>query len=137
MMKRTILFLSFIALLAVSCREKSKPELVAEQFLSAYLDCRYQIAERLATAEVMEQMRWRMSQLTQAEVELINDNAPQVSMEEVEMCGDSCFVTLRASDALLMDSIGFPAHVGNQQYRLVLQKEKGSNWKVTALIPNL
>ena len=134
-MKHTVLFLLFIALLAVSCKEKSKPELVAERFLSAYLDCRYQDAERLATAEVMEEMRWRLSQLTQAEVELINDNVPQVSTEEVKMCGDSCFITLRASDALLLDSIGLPAYVGDQQYRLVLQKEKGSNWKVTALNP--
>ena len=135
-MKRTVLFLSFIALLAVSCKKTSKPELVAEEFLSAYLDCRYQDAERLAAEEVMEQMRWRLSQLTQAELELVNDNVPQVSTEEVMMCGDSCFVTLRASDALLLDSIGLPAHVGDQQYRLVLQREeKGSNWKVTALNP--
>ena len=136
-MKQTVLFLSLMALLAVSCKEKSKPELVAERFLSAYLDCRYQDAERLATPEVMEQMRWRLSQLTQAEVELINDNAPQVSTEEVEICGDSCFITILASDALLLDSIGLPAHVSDQQYRLMLLKEKGSNWKVTALVPNL
>lgn len=134
-MKYKFLVLLLLTMLFVSCKEKSKPELVAEKFLTAWLDCRYQEAEHMASAEVMEQLSWRLSQLTQAEVELINDNAPQVSTEDIENCGDSCIVTLRASDVLLMDSIGLPAHVGDQQYRLVMKKEKGSNWKVTALIP--
>ena len=136
-MKYKFLVLLLLTMLFVSCKEKSKPELVAEKFLTAWLDCRYQEAEHMASAEVMEQLSWRLSQLTQAEVELINDNAPQVSTEDIENCGDSCIVTLRASDVLLMDSIGLPAHVGDQQYRLVMKKEKGSNWKVTALIPIL
>lgn len=133
-MKYKFLVLLLLTMLFVSCKEKSKPELVAEKFLTAWLDCRYQEAEHMASAEVMEQLSWRLSQLTQAEVELINDNAPQVSTEDVEDYGDSCIVTLRASDVLQMDSIGLPAHVGDQQYRLVMKKEKGSNWKVTALI---
>ena len=134
-MKRTYLFFVLVSVLLASCHEKSKPERVAEQFLAAYLDCRYQDAGRFASGEVMEQMRWRLSQLTQAEVELMNENEPQVEAEDMENYGDSCIVFLRATDALLMDSIGLPAQIGEQRYRLVLQKEKGRNWKVTALNP--
>ena len=136
-MKRTCLLLVLLSLFAGACHEKSKPERVAERFLSAYLDCRYEDAERLASAEVMEGMRWRLSQLTQAEVELLADNEPQVEAEDMEVCGDSCIVSLRAEDVLLLDSIGQPARIGERRYRLVVQKEKGRNWKVTALIPNL
>ena len=135
-MKRTCLLLFLLSLLAGACHEKSKPERVAEQFLSAYLDCRYEDAGRLATTEVMEQMRWRLSQLTQAEVEMLADNEPKVDAEDMETCGDSCIVRLRAEDTLLLDSIGQPARIGERCYRLVLKKEKGRNWKVTALIPN-
>ncbi len=133
-MKRTCLLLMLISLLMTSCQEKSKPERVAERFLMAYLDCRYADAERIATPKVMEQMRWRISNLTQAEVELINENEPQVASEGMEDWGDSCIVTLVATDALLLDSVDLPGHIGERQFCMTLQKEKGNNWKVTALM---
>ena len=127
------LLLPFFLLVAVACGRERGPQNVAERFLSAYLECRYTDAEPLASAEAMEQMRWRLSQLTQAEVELINDNEPQVSAEEMSEGGDSCVVTLRATDALLMDSIGLPAHIGDGRFRLILVRESNRNWTVAAL----
>ena len=136
-MRRNIIFLLLIFLLAMSCKDQSKPEDVAERFLSAYLDCRFSDAEPLASSQVLEQMRWRMSNFTQAEVELLGENEPQVAIEETHDFGDSCVVWLNASNALLLDSIDQPGHIGNQRFGLALKKEKGSTWLVTALIYNL
>ena len=116
-----------------SCREKSSSERVAESFLMAYLDCRFAEAERVASPEVVEQMRWRASQLTQADLELLAKNESQVSTEDLEVYDDSCIVYLKASDALLLDSIGQSGHIGDRHYIVVLKKEKGRNWLVTAL----
>ena len=146
-MRRNVVFIVLLALLIVGCRGKGEPERVAERWLSAYLECRFDDAQQLSAKEgsVIEQMRWRASQLTQAEVELLAENKPTVEAEDVEPLQvpnaeldsntKSCVVTLMVHDALLLDSIGLPAHIGEQRYRLVLQKEKGRNWKVTALNP--
>ncbi|MBQ7571907.1 MAG: hypothetical protein IJT19_06685 [Bacteroidaceae bacterium] len=135
-MKRT-LFFPCVALLALaSCAERRGPERVAEQFMSAYLDCRFQDAASLASPSVQDRVRWRASQLTQADLDLLADQSAEVETDDLEDYGDSAIVSVDVSDALLLDSIGQPGHIGDARYRLTLKKEKGSNWKVTALISN-
>lgn len=132
------LFVLVLSLLLCSCDEKQMPQEVAEDFLSAYLDCRFAAAEKLAVQEMAEQLRWRASQLTQAEVEMLAEQAEaSVTTDAVEEDGDDCLVWLTATDALLLDSIGQPGHVGEARYRVRLKKGNGSNWKVTAVSPNL
>ena len=132
-MKRNVLFLCLTAMLFCACRGEGNPQDVAARFLSAYLECRFSDALEWTSPEVAEMMHWRASNLTQAEVELLNENVPQVEVEDVEDYGDSCIVSLKVSDALILDSVGQPGHVDDCSYRLILKKEKGSNWKVTAL----
>lgn len=132
-MKRTILFLVLFSLFFSSCKDRSEPSDVAGRFLSAYLDCRFPDAERIASPEVLEQMRWRVSQLTQAEVELLSENEPLVEVEKTEVYDDSCLVVLNASNALQLDSIGLPGYIGEQRFFVTLQKDKGGSWKVTSL----
>lgn len=133
MKSQSLLVLVFL-LSFVSCGREQEPENVAESFLSDYLECRFKSAARWAEPEVVEVMRWRASNLTQAEVELLGEQSCEVASESVEEYGDSAVVTLVAHDALLLDSIGRPGHVGDARYRLTLKKEKGSNWKVTVLV---
>ena len=135
-MQRIFILFTLVLVLA-SCHEKSKSERVAEDFLTDYLECRFADAERVASPEVVGQMHWRASQLTQADLDLLAENEPQVSAEDVENYGDSCIVYVKASDALLLDSIGQPGRIGTQRYCLTLEKVKGRNWKVTALNSNL
>ncbi len=131
-MQRILVLLTLVLLLA-SCHEKSSSERVAESFLEAYLDCRFAEAERVASPEMVEQMRWRASQLTQTDLDLLAGNESHVSTENVEVCDDSCIVYLKASDALLLDSIGQPGRIGDRHCIVVLKKEKGRNWIVTDL----
>lgn len=132
-MKRNVLFLCLTTMLFCACHSGRNPQEVAERFLSAYLECRFSDAGEWASPEVAEMMHWRASNLTQAEVELLNENVPQVEVEDVEDYGDSCIVSLKVSDALILDSVGQPGHVDDCDYRVTLKKEKGSNWIVTAL----
>ncbi|MBQ8968212.1 MAG: hypothetical protein IJ064_00555 [Bacteroidaceae bacterium] len=129
MSRTSFLFILFLQM-TVACRKPSGPEQVAGHFLSAYLDCRFSDAERLAESNVADMMRWRASQLTQAEVELVSENNPQVQTLNVEDMGDSCVVWLMATDALIMDSIGQPGCVGSVRYRVSLHRRSGQDWKV-------
>ena len=130
------LLLPFFLLVAVACGRERGPQDVAEEFLAGYLDCRFSDVADLASPEMQETMRWRASQLTQTEVDLLRGQAEgaQVITDEMEASGDTCWVTVSATDALIMDSIGQPGRLGEAQYRVRLQKEKGRNWIVTALI---
>ena len=135
-MKSKFLIPLFFLLLS-ACAESGTPERVAERFLSAYLDCRFSDAAKLASPEAVELLHWRASQLTQAEVELMNEQAgARARAERTEEHGEECVVWLSVTDALILDSIGLPAHIGDVRYRVTLKHEKGHNWKVTALIPN-
>lgn len=125
-----LLGLSFLS----ACREETEPERVAETFLSAYVDFRFSDAESLSAEGVQGILQWRASQLTQAELEMVADEEPQVETCEVESYGDSVVVDLEARNVLLLDSIGLPGHVGEQRYRVVLKKNEDRNWKVTALV---
>ena len=89
----------------------------------------------LASPEMQETMRWRASQLTQAEVALLRGQAEgaQVATDELEAGGDTCWVTVSATDALIMDSIGQPGHIGNGRFRLILVRDGNRNWTVAAL----
>lgn len=137
-MRRNLLFFCLACALACSCGGGGGPEEVAERFLGAYLDCDFARAQRMASEGVADQLWWRASQLTEADLEVLNgrEGSVEVEAEETRMTGaDSCLVWLRARDALLMDSIGQVARIGEGNFCVALKKGKGSNWKVTALNP--
>ena len=135
-MKKLCLF-PIVVLLMFSCQGADVPERRAEEFLSAFLSCRFAEASEMCSPEVVEAMRWRASQLSRDEAEAMVESLPDIETTDVQMLSDdSCVVTCLASDAFVLDSIDQPGHIGNEKYCLVLKKEKGSNWKVTALISN-
>ena len=132
-MKHNVLFLSVILLIS-ACTGHDSPQAVAESFLEAYLDCRFDEAAKMASPEVGTMLHWRASQLTQAELELLNEHpVADVTVEDAEEADGEWVVTLRAIDALLMDSIGQPAHVGDARYRVVLVRAEGKRWRVSSL----
>ena len=79
---------------------------------------------------------WRASNLTQADLDVLNarEMPVEVEVDDVESFADSCVVTLKASNALLADSIGSTARVGEARFSMILRKGKGSNWKVATLV---
>ncbi|MBQ9560306.1 MAG: hypothetical protein IJV08_10065 [Bacteroidaceae bacterium] len=129
------LLLPFFLLVAGACGRERGPQDVAEEFLAGYLDCRFSDVADLASPEMLETMRWRASQLTQAEVDLLRGQAEgaQVTTDEMEASGDTCWVTVSATDALIMDSIAQPGRLGDGRFRLTLAREKKRDWKVVAL----
>ncbi|MBQ8051445.1 MAG: hypothetical protein IJ197_07725 [Bacteroidaceae bacterium] len=135
MMKSRLPLLLSLLFLVASCESDKSPEGVAERFLSNYLELHFKRAARVASPEVVEQMRWRASNLTQAEVELLaqQEEPADIDVEDVVELGDSCIVVLTAHDALVADSIDRPAYIGSTRYRVTLKKKKGDNWMVTAL----
>ena len=89
----------------------------------------------MALPEVVDLMRWRASNLTQAELELLGQQSEgiQTETERVEDYGDSCVVVLMAHNCLVADSVGVPGYIGSSRYRVTLKKKKGDNWMVTTL----
>ena len=136
-MRRNLLFFALAFVFASSCSQGNDAEQVAEQFLASYLDCDFSRASKFASAEMLDAISWRASNLTQADLDVLNEREMPVAVEvdDVESFADSCVVTLTASDALLVDSIGSTARVGEARFRMTLRKEKGSNWKVATLVP--
>lgn len=130
---RKDLLLILLALLAVACHRESDAELTAEYFMAAYLDCRFSEASRMASPLVVEQMRWRASQLTEADVALLAETAAEVTVADVAASTDSSIVTLSVSQALLPDSLGRPWSIGSCRYRLVLKRPDGKRWQVVSL----
>ena len=137
LMSRNLLFFLLAFVLATSCSRDSDPEQIAERFLASYLDCDFSRATKLATEEMKDAVSWRASNLTQADLDVLNarEMPVEVEVDDVESFADSCVVTLKASNALLADSIGSTARVGDARFRMILRKEKGSNWKVATLVP--
>ena len=135
-MSRNLLFFLLAFVLATSCSRDSDPEQIAERFLASYLDCDFSRATKLATEDMKDAVSWRASNLTQADLDVLNarEMPVEVEVDDVESFADSCVVTLKASNALLADSIGSTAHVGDARFRMILRKEKGSNWKVATLV---
>lgn len=135
-MKYNCLPALLLSLLFLSCGGEKTPERVAESFLTDYLECRFPKAARVASSEVVEQMRWWASNLSQADLDLLAANEMPVGVEALESReqGDSCEVVLRAHDCLVADSIGRPGHIGEARYRLTLRKEKGNDWMVVAIM---
>lgn len=134
-MNRTLFFLCLAVLPFASCAERRAPEHVAERFLSAYLDCCFQDADALADSHVQKMVRWRASQLTQEDLNLLMGQSAEVETCILEDYGDSVIVGAEVCDALLLDSIGRPGRIGQARFRVTLIREKGSNWIVTALVP--
>lgn len=137
LMRRNLLFFLLAFVLASSCSRDNDPERIAERFLASYLDCDFSRATKLASEGMKEMVSWRASNLTQADLDVLNARETPVEVEvgDVESYADSCVVTLKASDALLVDSISSTARIGEGRFRLILRKEKGSNWKVATLVP--
>lgn len=129
------LLLPFFLLVAVACGRERGSQNVAEEFLAGYLDCRFSDVADLASPEMQETMRWRASQLTQAEVDLLRgqEEGAQTVTDEMEEGGDTCWVTVSATEALIMDSIGQPGRLGDARFRLTLAREGKRDWKVVAL----
>lgn len=133
---RKLPFIILIAALIVSCNKNSTAEQVAHDFLTDYLECRFDDASKLLAEEndIQQMMYWRASQLTQAEIELIAESPVEVSTQDILERGDSCTIRLRASDALLLDSIGVTCRMGTIDCTVTLLKgKKGRNWKVATL----
>lgn len=137
LMSRNLLFFLLAFVFAASCSRDSDPEQIAERFLASYLDCDFSRATKLATEDMRDAITWRASNLTQADLDVLNarEMPVEVEVDDVESFADSCVVTLKASNALLADSIGSTARVGDACFRMILRKEKGSNWKVATLVP--
>ena len=132
-MNRFLIFLAFLSVVFVSCKEKSSPELVAERAMKVYLDCNLPEMETMASHDVVEQLRWRLSNMSQAERELLAENKPEVNAESAELQEDGSYkVVLAVSDALLLDSIGVPGHIDDCRFMLFLEKEEGT-WEVTSV----
>ena len=137
LMRRNLLFFMLASALMLSCSGNKEPEQIAEHFLASYLDCDFSQASKFASPEMMDAISWRASNLTQADLDVLNERELPVAVEveDVESFADSCVVTLKATDALLVDSIGSTARVGDARFRMIMRKEKGSNWKVATLVP--
>ncbi len=131
-MSKFLVIITFLSLALVSCKEKSKAELTAERALKAYLDCNLTEMESLASSEVVEQVRWRISNLTQAERELLQENIPTVSAENTEQEDAVCKIAVSANNALILDSIGQTGRIEDCRFLLELTRN-GNKWKVTTI----
>lgn len=133
-MIRNILVSALFLMLVAACNKADTPNQVGERALMAYLRCSLTDLEQIAQPQVVEQMRWRLSNLSGEEMQQLLAVEPQVSTDNSSVEGNTCHLLLNAKDALLIDSIGQPAHVGNRQFSLVLVKdsEKGT-WRVESL----
>lgn len=126
-MNRFFVIFALLSLFLVSCKEKSKPEAFAERALKTYLDCNVREMETMATRDVVDQLRWRASNMTQAERELLAENEPDVSVESIEQLEDGAYkVVLSVSDALLLDSINMPGHIDDCRFMLLMEKGEGN-----------
>ena len=127
-------FLWVASVVTISCNEASEPNAVAEKFLSDYLECRFSACEGMASPDVLEQMRWRASNLTQAEVELMSEQRLSVraqSDDVIDVYGERT-VTFLAHNVLLLDSVGRPGHIGDGRFVVVMRPE-GENWRIVAV----
>jgi len=134
---KKIFFTLLSFLLLFSCTRDQAVETVAEDFLSAYLDCRFTEASKWASPRMQEQIKWRASNMTQAEMELLTEGsvASEVIAESSWHESDTeAIVELTAEDALLVDSIGLPGYMGNARFRITLERpKKRGKWMVAAI----
>lgn len=133
-MRRNILLSVVFLALVVGCKKAEEPQIVGECALAAYLRCSLTDMAMFADSLVVEQTRWRLSNMSQSEMQQLLETEPMVITEECSTEGDTCRLVLTAYDALLLGSIGQEAEVGNGRFNVVLAKDaKKAKWRVVSL----
>ena len=127
---------AIIALQATAClpdeRQESKNmEQAAENFADAYFNHDYAKAVELATPESERFLRFRASNISEADVNMLNQRGQEatVSIKSCEQTSDSSATAIIAvEDYLSFDSIeGGGRNIPSAEYRLQLVK-RGKRW---------
>ncbi len=107
----------------------------AEKFVSAYLECRMADARALAVPEMERTLSWRASNLTDEDLALMGAQTQRLATEVEEVsAGDmEAEVRVAATGALLLDSVGRRARMGEAEYEVRLTRAEGGKWLVTAI----
>lgn len=125
----------------VSCEHQadgSERQLLAtvDSFATVYFNCQYHLAEKFCTPESRQWISYAASQLTQDDIDLINQQEERATIElgDVAYDGDTAaFVNLSVHNYLKMDTIGGKPHMAKEDdYRLLVVKQDGQKrWKVS------
>lgn len=115
----------------MACENNKTPQESAKELLSAYFDCRYADIESKVSPQMLNQMRFRASNLTQSEVELMAQTESSIEFVGTEENGDTCVVTIIADNVLLLDSLNNPGHIGRARYCLTMSKKDRKTWQGT------
>ena len=133
-MTRNILLSALFLTLFVGCKNAEGPQEIAERTLVAYLRCSLSDVEQVAYPQVVEQVRWRVSNITKDEMQQMLQTEPDIEVEECSQEGDMCRVMLRASDALLIGDVKQKASIGEQRFSIILVKDtENASWRVATI----
>lgn len=133
-MIRNILLSALFVVMVVGCKKVEEPQMIAERALIAYLRCSLPDIEQKAQPQVVEQLRWRLSNMSKEETQQMLNTEPKVNIEESTIEGDTCRVILSASDVLLLGDIGQNANVGKQRFAIILVKDtENTSWHIAVI----
>lgn len=121
-----------MTLLACDNGEEKDIERSAGDFAAAYFNLRYARAAELSTPDSEKWIRFKASNITQADLDVYNSaqDTATCTVNGMEICGDSAIVAMTVNNVLVMDSIGKVANICKERdYRLILKKKEGK-WAV-------
>ena len=132
-MKNLVLLIICVCFFA-GCEEKeqdphAKARQRASDFAEAYFNYEFEKARKLVTPESEKWLRFAASNVTQADVDLLNgQEAPAaVSVEDCEYVNDTTTAaTVKVTDFMVKDSIGQSGHIADEGlFKLILVNRGG------------
>lgn len=125
-------------LAACSLSDTNQVETRAKQFASNYFNLRYMQATNLCTSESRKWISYRASNITQADLDVLNAQPDSATCEVVASCvaDDSlATVTMEVSHFLRCDTIGRPGHMCDKEEIELSLKKVGKQWLIDISSP--